>query len=112
VPSFGIDDPPLSRDGSLSRSTAIAIAMFGEQAKIEARKARLATQGRPKKLELKKAPISKTPRERKWYEIAAQRTEAFGRVDSHAGRTLGDVISIGNQSPRLERPRGFPCAPY
>lgn len=89
---------------STAQQAAIIRAMFGEQAKAEATKARIATVGRPKKLSTEKRSIIEDRHAGRWEYIAAQKTKEIGLDVSPKAIKLMDTVALAPKtSAAVER---------
>ena len=81
-----------------------AFNLFGEQAKIEAAKAKIQTQGRPNKLEGFFPPVSKEAQDRKWQGIAAKKANEVGlNVKPDAIKAMATIALAPQAIATIER---------
>ncbi len=89
---------------SASQRAAIAVKLFGEEAKTEATKARITNQGRPEKLSGKIRSVSDDPHDRRWEGIAAKKAKEVGiETSADAIKAMATVALAPETSAAVER---------
>lgn len=89
---------------SAAQRAAIAEKLFGEEAKQEAAKARITTQGRPSKLSGKIRPVSKDKHDARWEGIAAKKANEAGlQTSADAIKAMAEVALASKTSAAVER---------
>lgn len=89
---------------STAQRAQVAYELFGEEAKKEATKARIATQGRPPKLRGKSRAVSGIDHDRRWEGIAAQKANEAGlQTSADAIKAMATVALAPKTSAAVAR---------